>query len=80
MGHVTGIGGLFFRAKDPGLLAAWYARHLGIMPPGPDLWQQQAGGTVFTPFAQDCGYFEEFSAPFPRENSFTNSVPAIEPR
>ena len=50
MRHLTGIGGLFFRAKDPGLLAAWYARHLGIMPPGPDHdeipfaeWEQREG-------------------------------------
>ena len=57
MGHVTGIGGLFFRARDPGVLANWYARHLGITPPGSDLWQQQAGGTVFSPFAQGSDYF-----------------------
>jgi hypothetical protein len=23
-GHVTGIGGVFFKAKDPKALAAWY--------------------------------------------------------
>jgi predicted enzyme related to lactoylglutathione lyase len=28
--RVTGIGGIFFRAKDPEALAAWYAEHLGI--------------------------------------------------
>ena len=27
---VTGIGGIFFRAKDPQALAAWYAQHLGV--------------------------------------------------
>ena len=27
---VTGIGGVFLRAKDPGALAAWYAEHLGL--------------------------------------------------
>lgn len=57
MGQVTGIGGLFFRARDPGALAAWYEKHLGILPPGPALWQQQAGSTVFSPFAQDSDYF-----------------------
>ncbi len=57
MGHVTGIGGLFFRARDPGALGDWYSRHLGITPPGPNLWQQEAGGTVFSPFAQDSDYF-----------------------
>jgi predicted enzyme related to lactoylglutathione lyase len=38
--RVTGIGGIFFRAKDPTALQAWYARHLGI-----DV--QDWGGTVF---------------------------------
>ena len=30
MARVTGIGGIFFRARDPKALAAWYAQHLGI--------------------------------------------------
>ncbi len=28
--RVTGIGGVFFKAKDPALLRAWYKKHLGI--------------------------------------------------
>ncbi|MGZ3687314.1 MAG: VOC family protein, partial [Bdellovibrionota bacterium] len=41
MPHVTGIGGVFFKAKgDPEALASWYQEHLGIkMAP----W----GGAVF---------------------------------
>jgi hypothetical protein len=27
---VTGIGGVFFRAKDPKALALWYAKNLGV--------------------------------------------------
>jgi hypothetical protein len=27
---VTGIGGLFFRSEDPGSLAKWHAKHLGV--------------------------------------------------
>jgi predicted enzyme related to lactoylglutathione lyase len=27
---VAGLGGVFFRAKDPKALAAWYREHLGI--------------------------------------------------
>ena len=27
---VTGIGGVFFKAKDPEALAAWYKEHLGV--------------------------------------------------
>lgn len=29
-GHVTGIGGIFFKAKDPKALAAWYRDVLGM--------------------------------------------------
>jgi predicted enzyme related to lactoylglutathione lyase len=41
MKRVTGIGGIFFQAKDPVALRAWYQRHLGI-----DV--QSWGGTAFT--------------------------------
>jgi predicted enzyme related to lactoylglutathione lyase len=30
MKRVTGIGGIFFKAKDPTALGAWYRTHLGI--------------------------------------------------
>ena len=30
MTRVTGIGGIFFKAKDPVALRAWYQKHLGI--------------------------------------------------
>jgi len=30
MRRVTGIGGIFFHAKDPATLRAWYKTHLGI--------------------------------------------------
>jgi glyoxylase I family protein len=32
METVTGIGGFFFRAKDPKALGLWYKQHLGILP------------------------------------------------
>jgi len=41
MKRVTGIGGIFFKAKDALALQAWYKRHLGI-----DV--QEWGGTAFT--------------------------------
>ena len=47
MKRVTGIGGIFFKAKDPAILHAWYKRHLGI-----DV--QQWGGTAFR-WADDRG-------------------------
>jgi predicted enzyme related to lactoylglutathione lyase len=40
MKRVTGIGGIFFKAKDAPALQAWYKRHLGIEV---QVW----GGTIF---------------------------------
>ncbi|WP_260923730.1 VOC family protein [Novosphingobium sp. 9] len=58
---VTGIGGLFFRARDPEALAAWYHQYLGIGPntegDGYEPWAQQAGPTVFMPFPADTDYW-----------------------
>lgn len=56
MARVTGIGGLFFRAKDPEALTAWYDRHL-LRRSNPFDWQQEAGPTVFQPFKADSTYF-----------------------
>lgn len=41
MNRVTGIGGIFFHAKNPVSLREWYRKHLGI-----DV--QDWGGTAFT--------------------------------
>ena len=55
---VTGIGGLFFRAKDPKALGEWYLTHLGVgAPEGVWIWNQQAGPTVFQPFKADSDYY-----------------------
>ena len=59
---VSGIGGLFFRAKNPEQLNAWYLEHLGVganMSAGEYVWQQSAGPTVFAPFKADTDYFPE---------------------
>lgn len=53
MARATGIGGFFFRARDPEALGEWYRTHLGIA----QMWHQEAGMTVFAPFAQDTDYF-----------------------
>lgn len=54
---VNGIGGLFFRSRDPEARAAWYRDHLGIDAGQDALWQQDAGMTVFAPFPADSDYF-----------------------
>jgi len=61
MEKVTGIGGLFFRARDPAALAQWYQTHLGVPLTPSDYegepWQQQGGPTVFEPFPMNTQYF-----------------------
>jgi catechol 2,3-dioxygenase-like lactoylglutathione lyase family enzyme len=58
--RVLGIGGLFFRSRDPKMLAQWYQDHLGIDPVptdyGHSAWQQAAGPTAFAPFPMDTHY------------------------
>jgi predicted enzyme related to lactoylglutathione lyase len=58
---VTGIGGFFFRSKDPKGLGEWYEQHLGITlaPTTMDakVWEQEAGQTVFDPFPESSKYF-----------------------
>ena len=71
MARVTGIGGIFIKARDADALRAWYRRHLGIdvqdwggatfrwnEPPEPD------GATVWSIFAADSKYFDPSPAPF----------------
>jgi predicted enzyme related to lactoylglutathione lyase len=53
---VTGIGGFFFRADDPGALSLWYKTHLGIVTDDYS-WHQSAGQTVVAPFARSTDYF-----------------------
>ena len=58
MAGAVAIGGIFFRSKDPNALAAWYQTHLGVTTGGDgEPWQQQAGPTVVSIFAQASDYF-----------------------
>lgn len=64
-GKVLGIGGLFFRARAPDALTAWYRDKLGVgagyasgeEDPSEWYWQAQGGETVFAPFRHDTDYF-----------------------
>ena len=53
MARATGIGGVFFRARDTQALADWYQTHLGVT----GFWTQEAGPTVFAPFPAASDYF-----------------------
>jgi glyoxylase I family protein len=61
MERVEGIGGFFFRAKDPKKLAGWYEANLGVgsVPDnyGAQPWRTSAGTTAFQPFKEDTSYF-----------------------
>ncbi|MCG8544452.1 MAG: VOC family protein [Alphaproteobacteria bacterium] len=63
MATVLGIGGFFFRAKDPRTLARWYADHLDVTEVPQDYdspaWRQSGGTTVFAPFQHDTDYFQD---------------------
>ena len=65
MEQVTGIGGIFFKARDPGLMAAWYREHLGIPTKNGHAdfaWREkdrpeQIGRAVWSIFPADTDYF-----------------------
>jgi hypothetical protein len=69
MEKVLGLGGFFFRAKDPKNLARWYAEALGVDETPPDYehayWVQERGPTVFEPFAERTDYFGESKYQYP---------------
>ena len=66
MKKVTGIGGVFFKTKDPKAVNEWYKTHLGFetTPYGTSFeWRQaedpaKKGLTQWNPFAETTKYFE----------------------
>ena len=71
MQRVTGIGGIFFKAKDPAALGAWYRDHLGLDVTdwggaifkwgGPD---SVPGMTIWSAFKSDTTYLDPGTATF----------------
>ncbi|MCV0428630.1 MAG: VOC family protein [Roseibium sp.] len=63
MRNVVGIGGVFFRSKNPEALAEWYETHLGINRAPKDMeaepWTCDGGVTVFAPFSESTDYFPD---------------------
>ncbi len=72
MKRVTGIGGIFFKCKDPKAVNEWYKTHLGfeISPYGTSFkWRQiddstKKGLTQWNPFAEKTKYFEPSTKDF----------------
>jgi predicted enzyme related to lactoylglutathione lyase len=66
MKRVTGIGGIFFKCKDPNKMKEWYKTHLGLATDkyGTNFeWRQGAdsskkGFTQWSPFSEKTKYFE----------------------
>lgn len=72
MKRVTGVGGIFFKSKDPKALAEWYRVHLGMAI---EDWGGVAfrwsddpssanGTTIWSPFKSDTTYFDPSPASF----------------
>jgi predicted enzyme related to lactoylglutathione lyase len=67
MARVTGIGGIFLKARDPKALTAWYARHLGIEVAdyggATFLWSDEVpattGMTIWSLFPETSKHFGE---------------------
>ncbi len=72
MKKVTGIGGIFFKCKDPKKMTEWYQKHLGLEtnPYGATFeWYEGADSTKkaqtqWTPFAETTKYFEPSTKDF----------------
>lgn len=65
MKKVTGIGGIFFKAKDTNAVNDWYKKNLGLdtTPYGVSFeWKDKetgnTGTTQWAPFADNTEYFE----------------------
>lgn len=68
MKRATGIGGVFYRCKDPRATIAWYQKHLGIVPDPTGIcsvftWHE-GGTSVWGPFKQDTKYFGDSGQAF----------------
>ena len=71
MKRVTGIGGVFFKAKDPEKLKAWYRTHLGIES---ESWgavfhwrddpRSADASTAWSVFTEETKYFAPSEKPF----------------
>ena len=72
MSRVTGIGGIFFKAKDPKAMYAWYEEHLGLKQDpalqSVDFESKDPDGreahTYWSLFKSDTKYLEPSTAPF----------------
>ncbi len=86
MKKVTGIGGIFFKCKDPNKVMEWYKTHLGIETDqyGTNFeWRQaddssKKGSTQWSPFADTTNYFGPSDQDFMINYRVENLVSLVE--
>jgi predicted enzyme related to lactoylglutathione lyase len=86
MKKVTGIGGIFFKCKDPGKMKDWYQKHLGLNtnPYGATFeWYRaedstKKGVTQWSPFDETTKYFEPSTKDFMINYRVENLVELVE--
>ncbi|AZQ59383.1 VOC family protein [Maribacter sp. MJ134] len=68
--RVTGLGGFFFKTKEPNKIKDWYATHLGLNTDqyGCTFWWKDKEGndcsTQWSPMNEDTEYFRPSTATF----------------
>lgn len=86
MKKVTGIGGIFFKCKDPKKITEWYQKNLGLTtnPYGATFeWYESADSTKkaqtqWTPFSETTKYFEPSTKDFMINYRVENLVELVE--
>jgi predicted enzyme related to lactoylglutathione lyase len=74
MKRVTGLGGVFFKTKDPKKIKEWYGKHLGLpmdeygvsfrwIDPN-NKEAKEPAQTAWSPFKEDTPYFQPSEKPF----------------
>ena len=86
MKKVTGIGGIFFKCKEPKKVTEWYQKHLGLStnPYGATFeWYEGSDSTKkaqtqWTPFSEKTKYFEPSTKDFMINYRVDNLVDLVE--
>ena len=67
MQKITGVGGIFFKARDPQQLMEWYEQHLGLQFQHGFIelkWADPQGSTVVSIFKEDSAQFNPSDKPY----------------
>ena len=81
--RVTGLGGSFFKTKDPSKVKDWYNKHLGLNTDqyGSTFWWKDKEGndcsTQWSPMKDDTTYFEPSTSTFMMNFRVENLVELI---